>query len=192
MRKLFLTVLSLPNTVANWFTLKRKHVAYGRGLHVNGRLRLHGNGTFLFGNNVTIHSSADANPAAGGERTHLTVGNGAVLQIGNGCGLSNCAVTAMCRVELEDNVLIGANTMIADTDFHSAVYEERITGDDSTAKTAAVLIREGAFVGARCIILKGVTIGRGAVVGAGSVVTKSIPECEVWAGNPARFIKSIK
>ena len=43
----------------------------------------------------------------------------------------------------------------------------------------------------RSIILKGVTIGENSVVGAGSVVTKDIPSGEVWAGNPAKFIRKI-
>lgn len=50
-------------------------------------------------------------------------------------------------------------------------------------------IRKGAFVGTKTIICNAVTIGEGAIVGAGSIVTKNIPDNEVWAGNPARFIK---
>lgn len=53
----------------------------------------------------------------------------------------------------------------------------------------SVTIRKGAYVGARTIICKSVEIGEYAIVGAGSVVTKDIPSGEVWAGNPARFIK---
>ena len=53
-------------------------------------------------------------------------------------------------------------------------------------------IKEGAFIGTRCLILKGVTIGKGAVVGAGSVVTKDIPDGEIWAGNPAKFIRNVE
>ena len=55
-----------------------------------------------------------------------------------------------------------------------------------------IIIEDDVFIGARCLVLKGVTIGRGAMVGAGSVVTKNIPPCEIWAGNPAKYIKSIK
>ncbi len=54
-----------------------------------------------------------------------------------------------------------------------------------------VLIKAGAFLGANTIITKPVTIGIGSVIGAGSVVTKDIPDYEVWAGNPAHFIKKI-
>lgn len=49
-----------------------------------------------------------------------------------------------------------------------------------------------AFVGGHRIILKGVTIGEGAVVGAGSVVTRSIPPNKVWAGVPARLIRRLE
>lgn len=52
-----------------------------------------------------------------------------------------------------------------------------------------VYIGDNAFIGARTIISKPIKIGKNAVVGAGSVVTKDIPDGEVWAGNPARFIR---
>lgn len=56
----------------------------------------------------------------------------------------------------------------------------------------SVILKKGVFCGINTIITKPVTIGEGAIIGAGSIVTKSIPEYEVWAGNPARFIKKIK
>ena len=48
------------------------------------------------------------------------------------------------------------------------------------------------FIGSNVTILKGVTIGDEAVVGAGSIVTKDIPAGEIWAGNPARFIRKCR
>lgn len=50
-------------------------------------------------------------------------------------------------------------------------------------------IKRNAFIGIGKIIIKPVTIGERAIVGAGSIVTKNIPDDEVWAGNPARFIR---
>ena len=58
--------------------------------------------------------------------------------------------------------------------------------------TSPVIIKDGAFIGAHSIILKGVIIGEKSIVGAGSVVTKSIPDGEIWAGNPAKFIRKIE
>ena len=52
-----------------------------------------------------------------------------------------------------------------------------------------VKICKDAFIGARSIICNAVTIGENSIIGAGSVVTKDIPANEIWAGNPARFIK---
>ncbi|WP_295020690.1 DapH/DapD/GlmU-related protein [Sulfurimonas sp.] len=55
----------------------------------------------------------------------------------------------------------------------------------------SVTLKYGCWIGANTIILPGVTIGQNSVVGAGSVVTKSIPENAVYAGNPAKIIKQL-
>lgn len=52
-----------------------------------------------------------------------------------------------------------------------------------------VHIENDVFIGVNVCICSSVTIGEGAIVGAGSVVTKNIPPYQVWAGNPARYIK---
>ena len=112
-----------------------------------------------------------------------------VLNIGNNVGISNSVITAYKSITIEDDVLIGAGCLITDSDHHPLNYEDRING--SEPKSAPILIKEGSFVGANSIILKGVTIGKHSVIGAGSVVTRSVPDGELWAGNPAKFIKRV-
>jgi len=58
-----------------------------------------------------------------------------------------------------------------------------------TYSRGKIIIKKNAYLGCNTIICKPVTIGEDAVVGAGSIVTKDIPAGEVWAGNPARFIR---
>jgi len=55
-----------------------------------------------------------------------------------------------------------------------------------------IVVGDGASIGAGAIVLGGVTIGRKAMVGAGSLVTKDIPEGELWVGNPARFVRKLE
>lgn len=52
-----------------------------------------------------------------------------------------------------------------------------------------VVIKKKAYIGANTVICKPCTIGEGAIIGAMSVITKDIPAYEIWAGNPARFIR---
>ena len=52
-----------------------------------------------------------------------------------------------------------------------------------------ITIRDEAWLGTHVVVLPGVTIGKGAIIGAGSVVTHDIPDWEIWGGVPARFIK---
>ena len=58
-------------------------------------------------------------------------------------------------------------------------------------RSATLSIGDSTFVGTRSIILKGVTIGENSIVGAGRLVTNSIPDNQIWAGNPARFIRYV-
>ncbi|MDD4082444.1 MAG: acyltransferase [Sphaerochaetaceae bacterium] len=189
-KKILIFIFSIFNKIFNYLILKRKRVIYGLKLNIQGKLHLHGNGKFIFGNRVTINSSHNVNPVAGGAYTHLSSYDGAVINIGNNVGISHSAITAMQMVTIGDNTLIGSNSMICDTDFHSLITDIRIS-NDSNPLIAAVNIGKNVFIGARSIILKGVQIGDNSIIGAGSVVTKSIPSNEVWAGNPARFIRKV-
>ena len=87
--------------------------------------------------------------------------------------------------------VFGGDTKIYDTDFHSTDPFKRLHGN-TDVPSKPVHIGKRVFIGGHSIILKGVTIGDEAVIGAGSVVTKDVPAGEIWAGNPARFIKKIQ
>ena len=150
-----------------------------------------GDGKYIIGDNVEINSSVRDNPTGGGYLTSLNSLEGATLIIGNDVGISHSAITAKERVEIGNNVLIGTNCMITDTDFHPIDAEQRRINDKTAIKSAPIKIGNNVFIGARSIILKGVTIGENSVVGAGSVVTKDVPANEIWAGNPAKFIKEV-
>ncbi len=86
-------------------------------------------------------------------------------------------------ITIEDNVFIGPNVTFANDKYpRSKQYLEK---HDKT------IIKKGASIGAAAAILDGITIGENAMIGAGSVVTKNIPDNELWVGNPARFVRKI-
>ena len=107
-------------------------------------------------------------------------------------GISHAILCAREEIVIEDNVLIGGGVKIYDNDFHSLEYTNRMERPDKHIRRSKVRIKEGAFIGAHSIILKGVEIGKHSIVGAGSVVSKNVPDGEIWAGNPARFVKKIE
>lgn len=105
------------------------------------------------------------------------------LVIGNNCGFSGIAIWAAREIIIGNNVRIGANTLIMDGDAH---YD-----DPRTAPPAPIHIEDDVFIGANCVVKKGVTIGRGAVIGMNSVVTKDIPANCVAVGIPCKVIKQL-
>lgn len=179
------------NKCYNLFWLRFKHVDYGKKLRIEGRILLQGHGRIEIGNDVTIYSHYAVNPI-GGNKTVFQVMDGASLKIGNHVGMSHVVIAVQNSVIIEDDVLLGAECKIFDTDFHSIMYADRMKEPDTQIQTAPVKIKKGAFVGAGCYILKGVTIGQHSVIGAGSVVTKDVPDNEIWGGNPAKKIRSLK
>lgn len=120
----------------------------------------------------------------------LLVYKNALLHFKGRVGMSNTVIVATKHIEIGDNVMIGGGVTIVDCDFHSKDYHDWFTeNDEKNMPSKPVVIGNNVFIGMNTIILKGVTVGDGAVIGAGSVVSSNIPSNEIWAGNPAKFIK---
>ena len=114
-------------------------------------------------------------------------GNGARLQVGNNCWIgANCYLSPKQEIRIGDNCLIAAGCALYDFDHGIAMGSGWIK--DQVCPAAAICIEDDAWLGHGVTVLKGVRVGVGAVVAAGSVVTKSIPDYEIWAGVPARKI----
>lgn len=176
----------------NKILLSNYKVNYGINLKINGRIYIKSLGNLKIGDNCIINSSKNINPIGGDIISRLIVQENAMLHIGNNVGISNSTIYCVNKITIEDNVWIGGGCKIWDSDFHSIDPNIRLFQNDSNINTKPINIKERAFIGGLSIILKGVTIGKNSVVGAGSVVTKDIPENEIWAGNPAKFIRKLK
>lgn len=165
----------------------------GRRLRVRGPLRLHCHrtGVIRIGDDCRMQSGFAGNPVGDGSRMAIWVGPGGRLVLGDRVGLSNSTIVCMNAVTIDDDVFLGGGSRIYDTDFHSLEAADRSRPGNPGARTAPVRVGRGAFVGGHSILLKGVAIGDGAVTGAGSVVRTDVPAHEVWAGNPAVFMRAL-
>lgn len=134
----------------------------------------------ILGNNCEIQSGADFriwDPF--NENSYIKLGN--KVFIGHGCEFVS-----------NEKIIIGNNCLIAsNTTINSSGHEYKISLNINAqpVTTAEIILEDDVWIGTSCVILQGVTIGTGSVVAAGSVVNKSIPANEVWAGVPAKFIK---
>jgi acetyltransferase-like isoleucine patch superfamily enzyme len=149
-----------------------------------------------------IHPLADVQSQTIGTNTlvwqFVVILPGAV--IGNNCNI-NCQVFIENDVEIGDNVTIKPGVQIWDglrigsdvfigpnVTFTNDKYPRSKQYPD---KFQSTIIEDGVSIGAGAIILGGVKISKNAMIGAGSIVTKDIPENELWVGNPARFLRKI-
>ncbi len=114
----------------------------------------------------------------------MVKGKKAVLRIGDHSSIGD-RTQIQCResVTIGNYVLIAWDVNILEHDFH--------TPGGGKAVSKPIVIENDVWIGARSIILKGVTVGQGAIIGAGAVVTKDIPPFTFAAGNPARNIKQV-
>jgi acetyltransferase-like isoleucine patch superfamily enzyme len=166
-------------------------VQFGRHLQLGSApmVQRHRDATIRLGNDVVILNTLAENLAGIAHRTVLCATRpGAELVIGNRVGISGAVLYAWRRIEIGDRVAIGAGAEVYDSDFHPLDPAARDRGDPSQVGVAPVVIESDAWLCARCMVLKGVTIGRAAVVGAGAVVTKDVPAGAIVAGAPARVV----
>ena len=186
-------------TVGTWYFKKRLSVSVNcrieQGIESRGIpfIRVNKASTIKIGKHFIINNGERYNSIGRQEKCVFSIRANAELSIGDYVGISSSTIFCNKEVSIGNNVKIGGNTCIYDTDFHSLDYEQRRTKyeDVTNTRSKAVRIGNDVFIGAHTTILKGVTIGDRSIVGAGSVVTKSIPSDEVWGGNPAVYIKHI-
>lgn len=115
-----------------------------------------------------------------------------VIIIGDNVSIeSDCHISAINRVKIGNNVLLGSFVYISDHSHGLISGEELATApiDRPLYSKGAVEIGDNVWIGEKVCILPNVKIGDGAIIGAGSVVTKDIPDRAVAAGNPAKVIK---
>jgi acetyltransferase-like isoleucine patch superfamily enzyme len=156
-----------------------------------GFLFVSNKGQFKLGNNFLVNSHRFANIIGSGSSSSIMIGKNAKLTIGASVGFSNSTICCREEISIGEHSIIGGNCKIWDTDFHPTSIEQRTIDINTNAKTSPIHIGKYVFIGADSIIMKGVAIGDFAVIGAGSIVRSSIPANEVWAGNPAIFVKKL-
>ena len=198
MLRFLIRFLNLPSTLRiklyphiNRLILKANGAVFGKNLQIPGKVSwLIRGARITIGDNFYLSSGNGVNPIASNLQADVYVEPGATLTIGNNVGMSSTRLWIHESARIGNNVKIGGCVLITDTDAHPMDYMARRSSNEGT-KSAPVVIEDDVWVGAHCIILKGVTIGARSIIGAGSVVTKSIPADCVAAGNPCRVIKSL-
>ncbi|WP_128548320.1 acyltransferase [Larkinella soli] len=174
---------------------KMNGVEFGEGLYSRGipDVYIAKGGKMKVGRIFRLNNGRYHNMAGREQDCLFSVEAGGTLTIGDNVAVSSFAVICTQSITIGNNVRIGGNTCICDSDFHSLRHTDRIAipENEDSVVSKPVVLEDNCFVGSHCTVMKGVRIGARSVVGSGSVVTKSIPPDEIWAGNPARFIRKI-
>ena len=113
------------------------------------------------------------------------------ITIGSGTGIvSDCVLSAASSITIGERVLFARGIYVSD---HSHAFgdPEIAIRDQGIDRVAPVVIEDGAWLGENVVVCPGVTIGRGAVVGANSVVVGDIPARAVAVGAPAKVIRHL-
>lgn len=172
----------------------RHGVAWGPGWRIFGAplIQRHRGSQIHIGPHLEMRNWFGSNPLGVKHRCILaTWTSEALIDIGDSAGLTGVTLCAADSITIGRRVKIGANSTIADTDFHPLDAAERQL-NPRNGRTAPVIIEDDVFIGAQALVLKGSHIGKGSVIGAGSVVAGHVPPGVIVAGNPARFVRELK
>jgi acetyltransferase-like isoleucine patch superfamily enzyme len=149
----------------------------GRLPRVIGRLRLLNFGRITIGDKLLLMGTLVP--------SEIVAHPGGVVEIGDNVFINyGVSISAHQLIRIGSRCQIGNWSILMDNDFHGVEQKDR------PGHSAPIVLEEDVWLGARVIVLKGVTIGRSAVVGAGSVVTRDVPPRAVVAGVPARVVRT--
>ena len=169
-------------------------VKAGRGTRING---IHTFRRIRSNRCDALTIGADTNL----DGVQFSIGPDAYVSIGDYCCLTAALIMSECSISIGSYVMVGFNTVIADSDFHPLNPASRIADAMACSpgaenrprpKVAAepVVVEDDVWIGPACVILKGVHIGRGAWIEPGSLVTRDIPPGSRVSGNPARILET--
>jgi acetyltransferase-like isoleucine patch superfamily enzyme len=163
--------------------LARQLGSLGTGSNIAWPASIFDPGQVFLGEGVAIRAGARldgvrATPEA--EPGRIVIGDRTVM-------MERCSIASAAAVEIEHDVLFGANVAVRDCE-HGFTVPDRHRASEPLVGIAPVRIGAFAWIGQNAVVLKGVTIGRNAVVGANAVVTHSVEEGAIVAGVPARQI----
>lgn len=163
--------------MAKWYL--RKCDSVGSMVSVNKKPMIRNKGYIKLGDQVRIWSNIN--------KTKILVNKNGQLIVGTNSRLNGIHLSVSNRVEIGNNVRIAPYNIVIDSDFHRV---DDHFSDEGVNKP--IIIGDNVWITMNCMIMKGVTIGEGAVVAAGSVVTKDVPPYTVVGGVPAKVIKKLK
>lgn len=174
-----------------------KNLAEARWWYAYGKQRANGEWRLRAAKSVGAQVTALGNPRV--DATDLEVGDhfkvwsGHRLTLITGWGRirigdrvfvnSGVVIMSVLEVTIGNDVAIANEVYIMDTDSHGV--------EGRPVKNAPVRIGDGTWIGARAIILPGVTIGRRCLVAAGAVVSRDVPDDTLVAGNPAQVVREL-
>lgn len=178
--------MSLEAHVDNVAAVLRAQWHFRHATRVGLRVRLYGKaaiknrGTLVVGDRVRLFSTVAT--------LQLEVGHGAALHIGDRTLINyGSSIGATQLVRIGERCNIGTHCILIDNDFHSLEPERR----DEVPPSAPIVLRDNVWLGARVIVLRGVTIGEGSVVAAGSVVTRDVEPRSLVGGVPAKLLRRL-
>jgi len=148
---------------------------FGPGFTGPWRLRIRGPGRVTFGRDVRIRNNS-------GRTALLTFGPEARIDIGDRVEIDGAGLMAASVIEVGDEAIIGP-CLVVDTDFHAVGPARRQEGAPVTRRP--IRIGRTAWIQGKATILKGVSVGEGAVVRWGALVAGDVPAGAVVMGNPA-------
>lgn len=154
------------------------------------QLRRHPTASIKIGDHATFRSVKIANPLIQAGPCALSASKNAQILIGDHCGFSGTSLIAQQHIQLGHRVLCGANVVLCDGDHHPLNAKHRAEG--ALGKSAPIVIGDDVWLGMNVVVLKGVTIGDGAVIAANSLVNSDIPAGAIAAGVPAKVVAWVK
>ena len=147
-----------------------------------------GDGSSVWDNVHIRHGASLGEECIVGEKSYIAYD----VKIGNRVKI-NAMVYICAAVTIEDGVMISASTTFTNDRFPRATYPDlkSLRPSEPDEHTLPTLVREGATIGAGCIIGNDLEIGRWSMVGMGSVVTRPVPDFHLVVGSPARSVGAV-